>query len=152
MKLFLGMVLICLASLLSIGGPVTGQESAPQAGKDDPLRFPEEKHLRNIRQLSFGGENAEAYFSKDGKKLIFQSTREGYPCDQIFEMNIDGTGARELSTGKGRTTCSYFFPDGKRYLYSSTHGAGPDCPPKPDYSRGYVWPIYPSYDIYTAKM
>lgn len=151
MKLVLSAVLILCAFLVSMGGPAVDQESAPPASKDDPLRFPEEKHLRNIKQLTFGGENAEAYFSADGKKLIFQSTREGYPCDQIFEMNIDGTGVRELSTGKGRTTCSYFFPNGKRYLYSSTHEASPDCPPKPDYSRGYVWAIYPSYDIFSAK-
>ncbi|MFL6212611.1 MAG: TolB family protein [Blastocatellia bacterium] len=150
MKFALSLLCILCALAVSFGGPVARQQSAPQSS-GDPLRFPEEKHLRNIKQLSFGGENAEAYFSKDGKKLIFQSTRDGYPCDQIFEMNIDGTGLRELSTGKGRTTCSYFFPDGKRYLYSSTHEAGADCPPKPDYSRGYVWAIYPSYDIYTAK-
>ena len=93
--------------------------------------------------MTFGGENAEAYFSADGKKLIFQSTREGVACDQIFEMNTDGSGVRMLSTGKGRTTCSYFFPNGKRIIYSSTHQTSPDCPPKPDYSRGYVWALYP---------
>ena len=117
---------------------------------DDPLRLPEEKHLRNIRQLSFGGENAEAYFSGDGKKLIFQSTRDGRGCDQIYTMNIDGSDVRMVSTGKGRTTCSYFYPDGKRITYSSTHLAGADCPPKPDFSRGYVWAIYPGYDIFSA--
>ena len=123
MKFTLSLLCILCALAVSFGGPVARQQSAPQSSSD-PLRFPEEKHLRNIKQLSFGGENAEAYFSKDGKKLIFQSTRDGYPCDQIFEMNLDGTGVRELSTGKGRTTCSYFFPNGKRYLYSSTHAAG----------------------------
>jgi TolB protein len=117
---------------------------------DDPLRLPQEKHLRNIRQLSNGGENAEAYFSADGKKLIFQSTRDGRACDQIYTMNIDGSDVRMVSTGKGRTTCSYFFPNGKRITYSSTHLASPDCPPKPDYSKGYVWAIYPGYDIFSA--
>lgn len=117
---------------------------------DDPLRLPEEKHLRNIRQLSFGGENAEAYFSADGKKLIFQSTRDGGGCDQIYEMNIDGSGVKMLSTGKGRTTCSYYFQNGKRIIYSSTHLASPDCPPKPDFSKGYVWAIYPGFDIFSA--
>ncbi|HJQ27253.1 MAG TPA: hypothetical protein VKA60_25420 [Blastocatellia bacterium] len=151
MKLVLSALLVLCAFLALLGGPVAALQPAARAGQDDPLRFPEEKHLRNIRQLTFGGENAEAYFSKDGKKLIFQSTRDGYPCDQIYEMNIDGTGLRKLSTGKGRTTCSYFLPDGKRFIYSSTHEAGPDCPPKPDYSRGYVWAIYPSYDIFSAK-
>src|SRR6266496_4235623 len=91
-------------------------------------RFPEEKHLRNVRQLTFGGENAEAYFSADGKQLIFQSQRESLKCDQIFIMNVDGSGAHLVSTGKGRTTCSYFFPDGKRILFSSTHAGAPECP------------------------
>jgi TolB protein len=123
---------------------------AQQAATD--LRAPgEEKHLRNVRQLSFGGQNAEAYFSADGKRLIFQSTREGLKCDQIFTMNLDGSDVKMVSTGKGRTTCSYFFPDGKRILYSSTHAAAPECPPPPDYSKGYRWAIYPTYDIYTAN-
>src|SRR5579862_2507707 len=91
---------------------------------DDPLRLPEEKHLKNIRQLTNGGENAEAYFAPDGKKLIFQSTRDGYGCDQIYEMNIDGSGVRRLSNGQGRCTCSYFLPDEKHILYSSTYLAG----------------------------
>src|ERR1700756_3153513 len=109
-----------------------------------------ERHFRNVHQLTFGGQNAEAYFSADGKKLIFQSTREPWKCDQIFIMNVDGSDQHVISTGKGRTTCSYFYPDGKKILYSSTHLGSADCPPKPDYSRGYVWGIYPSYDIFTA--
>lgn len=109
-----------------------------------------EPHLANLKQLTFGGENAEAYFSADGKHLIFQSHREPLLCDQIFTMNIDGSDVKEISTGKGRTTCSYFYPDGKRILYASTHDASPDCPPPPDYSKGYVWSLYP-YDIYTAN-
>jgi TolB protein len=117
---------------------------------DDALRLPEEKHLRNIRQLSFGGENAEAYFSADGKKLIFQSTRDGRACDQIYTMNIDGSDVRMVSTGKGRTTCSYFFQNGKRITYSSTHLADAACPPRPDFSKGYVWAIYPGYDLFSA--
>jgi Tol biopolymer transport system component len=109
-----------------------------------------EPHLRNIRQLTFGGENAEAYFSPDGKQLILQSTRDDAACDQEYIMNIDGTGARRVSTGGGRTTCGYFYPDGKHVLYASTHGGGTECPPRPSYARGYVWPIYDSYDIYRA--
>jgi Tol biopolymer transport system component len=111
----------------------------------------EEPRLTNIRQLTRSGENAEAYFSADGKKLIFQHTEPPQtPCDQIFEMNIDGTGVRRLSNGNGRTTCSYFFPAGDRILYSSTHHVGAACPPPPDMSQGYVWSLY-DYDIYTAK-
>jgi len=103
------------------------------------LALPQEKHLRNIKQLTFGGENAEAYFSGDGKKLIFQSTREGHECDQIYTMNIDGSDVKLVSTGDGRTTCSYFLPGDKRILYSSTHLGGKQCPPRPDFSQGYVW-------------
>jgi Tol biopolymer transport system component len=110
-----------------------------------------EKHLRNIRQLTHGGENAEAYFSSDGQHLIFQSTRAGIACDQIFTMKIDGTGERRVSTGTGRTTCGYFYPAGNDILFASTHEGAAACPPKPDFSRGYVWPIYDSYEIYRAK-
>lgn len=115
------------------------------------LRYPGEDHLKNIKQLTFGGENAEAYFSFDGKQLIFQSKRGDMGCDQIFTMNIDGSDQKMVSTGKGRTTCSYFFKNKKRILYASTHLGSPDCPPNPDFSKGYVWAIYPDYDIFTAK-
>src|SRR5215813_11132187 len=112
---------------------------------------PKEVHLRNIRQLTSGGENAEAYFSLDGQKVIFQSTREPYKCDQIFTMNRDGSNVKLVSTGKGRTTCGYFTPDGKRIIYASTHLGGPDCPPPADRSEGYVWPIYRTFDIFSVK-
>jgi Tol biopolymer transport system component len=122
-----------------------------QAPPSKDLRTPEEKHLRNLRQLTFGGENAEAYFNSDGSQLIFQTRRDALKCDQIFIMNADGSNPHMVSTGKGRTTCSYFFPDGKHILYSSTHAASPDCPPPPDYSKGYRWAIYPTYEIYVAN-
>jgi TolB protein len=128
-----------------------------QSKTASPLLLPqEEKHLKNPRQLTFGGQNAEAYFSSDDKQLIFQHQGEGVPCDQIYTMPVDTPDGKPatpklVSTGKGRTTCSYFSPVGKRILFSSTHAASPDCPPKPDYSRGYVWPIYNTYQIYTAK-
>src|SRR5262245_47128946 len=115
------------------------------------LTLPQEKHLRNIKQLTFGGENAEAYFSADGKKLIFQSSRDGRECDQIYTMNIDGSDVKMISNGDGRTTCSYFFPNGKRILYSSTHLGAKQCPPRPDFSQGYVWAVYDSFDIFTAN-
>jgi TolB protein len=109
-----------------------------------------ERHLTNIRQLTSGGENAEAYFSPDGQQLIYQ-TNPGAPgtCDQIFTMNVDGSNKKQLSKG-GRTTCGYFFPDGKSIVYASTHMGSADCPPRPSYARGYVWPIYPTYDIFRA--
>ena len=110
-----------------------------------------ERRLRNIRQLTFGGENAEAYFSSDGTRLIFQSTREGVPCDQIFTMKLDGSDLQRVSTGTGRTTCGYYYPGGKEILFASTHKGGAACPPRPSFERGYVWPIYDTYDIYRAN-
>jgi Tol biopolymer transport system component len=110
-----------------------------------------ETHLANIKQITFGGLNAEAYFSADGKKLIYQSAKGGYPCDRIFTMNIDGTGDTLVSTGTGRTTCAYFFPDGKRIIYASTHLGSSDCLPNPDRSHGYVWGVFKTYDIFSAN-
>ncbi len=109
-----------------------------------------EPHLQNLKQLTFGGANAEAYFSPDGRRLIFQSTRDGRRCDQIYVMKVDGSEVRMVSTGRGRTTCGFFLPDGKHILYSSTHEASPDCPPEVDRSKGYLWPVYPEYEIYKA--
>lgn len=119
-------------------------------GQTDVLLVKGERHLKDIKQLTFGGENAEAYFSFDGKQLIFQSKRYGHGCDQIYRMNIDGSNVKMISNGQGRTTCSYFFKNGKKVLYASTHGGSRECPPNPDFSKGYVWAIYPDYDIYTA--
>jgi TolB protein len=144
-------ILFPLALLFAVWAAVFSAAQGGPADKRSPVELASEKHLRNVRQLTFGGENAEAYFSGDGRSLIFQSKRDGRPCDQIYTMRADGSGARMVSTGKGRTTCSYFFPDGGRILFSSTHAASADCPPPPDYSRGYVWAIYPGYDIFTAK-
>lgn len=115
------------------------------------LAQPGEKHLKNVRQLTFGGENAEAYFSADGKQLIFQSVRDGGKCDQIYIMNSDGSNVHRVSNGQGRDTCSYIYPNGKRILYSSTHLGGPECPEPPDMSKGYTWKLFPDYDIFTAK-
>ena len=112
----------------------------------------QETRLKNLRQLTFGGQNAEAYFSFDGNKLIFQSTRPPYECDQIFSMNVDGSDVKLLNSGKGRTTCGFFFPDGKRLIYASTHLTNENCPPAPDRRKGYVWPIYPAYEIVSANI
>jgi len=117
----------------------------PQSGNEN------ERHLHNIRQLTFGGTNAEAYFSFDDKRIVFQSTRPPYECDQIFTMSLDGSNQRLASTGKGVTTCGYFLPDGKRVLFASTHGRGDECYPRPDKSRGYVWGVWNAYDIYTSN-
>jgi TolB protein len=149
-------LILCAFALLAAAPPQNGPSkpaSASQTGPGASTSTPTqpEKHLRNIRQLTFGGQNAEAYFSADGKKLIFQSTREPVKCDQIFIMNTDGSDQHMVSTGKGRTTCSFFYPDGKKILYASTHLGSPECPPRPDYSKGYVWGVYSTYDIFTSN-
>lgn len=110
------------------------------------------KYLRNFVQLTKGGQNAEAYWSPDGKRLVFQSTRDPYQCDQIFVMDADGSNQKLVSTGKGRTTCAYFLKDNKHVVYGSTHEADPGCPPPPDRSKGYLWGVFPSYEIYVADL
>src|SRR6266487_1661135 len=109
-----------------------------------------EVHLRNIRQLTFGGQNAEAYFSRSGRQLIFQRQEADSGCDQEFVINVDGSGLHRVSSGMGRTTCGYFFANDARIFYSSTAHSGAACPPRPDYSQGYVWALY-DYDIYVAN-
>ncbi len=145
---------LTLAAALSFAQDQRGGERpVANVGSNDgsAVERADEKHLRNVRQLTNGGENAEAYFSGDGQRLIFQSKRDGRQCDQIYTMLTDGSGLRMVSTGGGTTTCSYIFPSGKRLLFSSTHLASPECPPRPDRSRGYVWAVYPSFDIFTAR-
>ena len=113
-------------------------------------RSQDEVHLANVRQLTFSGENAEAYFAFDGSRLIYQSTSRDGGCDQIYTMNLDGSDKQMVSTGEGRTTCAYFYPGGDRIVYSSTHHFNASCPAVPDFSQGYVWPVYPSMDIFVA--
>ncbi len=117
-----------------------------------------ETHLKNLKQLTFGGDNAEAYFSPDGKSVSFQSNNAawGLKCDQIFHLNIAKAAKdttykpRLISTGKGRTTCSYVMPDGKTFLYASTHLASDSCPPAPQTNGKYLWAVYKSFDIFVA--
>lgn len=123
-----------------------------RAQKQPNLVMPGEKHLSNIKQLTDQGENAEAYFSFNGRQLTFQSAPKGDGCDQIFSMNIDGSNRRMISNGEGKTTCSYFTPDGKHIVYASTFKAASACPPKPDYSKGYVWSLFPGFDIFEADL
>ena len=125
-----------------------------------------ERHLANIRQLTVGRQNAEAYFSFDGTKLIFQSTNDwskdvlgnrskpadaGLGCYQMYVMDTESEAVRLVSTGKGATTCGYFFPGDRRVLYSSTHAAGPNCPPKPKREGAYRWAL-DDYDVYAANL
>ncbi|MEO7993859.1 MAG: hypothetical protein ABI743_05630, partial [bacterium] len=117
----------------------------------------EKKYFKHLHQLTFDGENAEAYWDRDGRHLVFQRTGvdgDGLTtgCDQIYRIDIV-TGETELiSTGDGRTTCSFAIPETTKVLFASTHANSADCPPKPDMSQGYVWPIYPGYDIYTRDL
>ena len=141
--LYLAALLLILVA--GLGGADT---TAPQAAVD--LILPGETHFKNLRQLTFGGENAEAYFSHDGRELIFQSTRDGLACDAIFRMDADGGNVRQVSSGRGVTTCSFIAPDDRSIIYASTHRHQDHCPPKPDYSQGYVWPLYKDYDIFRA--
>ena len=135
------------------------QNEVVEAAEADSLIFPEEKHFKSLRQVTFGGDNAEAYWSFDDKQIIFQSnnTKWGLECDQMFLMNADeafeSTIPPMVSTGKGRTTCAYFLPDNKYFVYGSTHLGGDECPDSPLRREGkYVWPIYESYDIFVADL
>lgn len=124
------------------------------------LRYEQEVHLKNIKQLTFGGNNAEAYWSYDNTKLVFQSDNAdwGNECDQIYYIDLNdlpepGEEPPLISTGLGRTTCSYFLPD-NTIVYGSTHQADVKCPEVPERAPGgaYVWPIYEEYDIYRANL
>ncbi len=127
---------------------------------NDSLKYPEEKHLKNVKQITFGGDNAEAYWSFNDSFLVFQATNKewGTECDQIYYVNWREADLRNqmpalVSTGKGRTTCSYFLPGDSLIVYASTHESGDECPPVPEKIEGkYVWPIYESYDIYVADL
>lgn len=142
---------IMLATLLWITTQGLRGVPAGQHGEDQDLATSGERHLTNIRQLTFGGENAEAYFSFNEKLLILQSTRDTFRCDQQFVLDIATLATRLVSTGRGRTTCGYFLPGDSTILFSSTHHLISSCPPVPDFSHGYTWALYPEYDIFTAR-
>jgi Tol biopolymer transport system component len=158
MKMLFAIPCMFLYFLIHPGGPLSNDLYRTTAA--DTIHFVEEDHFANVRQLTFGGDNAEAYFSFDGKYLIYQRTnpKEGINCDQIWMGKIPADAGEAfvpklVSTGLGRTTCAYFYPDGKHILYGSTHLGSKECPPVPDrkkYGNKYIWPIYESFDIFKA--
>lgn len=137
----------------------TYEDGASGATKKSELQYDGEVHLTNIRQLTNGGDNAEAYFSFDNSMAVFQSNYDGWgvECDQMFYFNIEDNNMMNekpqmVSTGKGRTTCAYFLPGDTTIIYASTHLGGDKCPPEPSKEQGYVWPIYDTYDIFVANL
>jgi len=137
-----------LTTACMAGGSSTTPSSPSTSRSVTPL--PAETHFRSLKQITFGGENAEAYFSHDGKWLTLQSTRDGRTCDQQYVMRVDGSGVRRISDGRGKTTCGWFFPGDNRLFFASSSAHDSACPPRPDPSRGYVWPL-DRYDIYTIN-
>jgi len=157
-KLTIVSVALCLLLVIGCSGPRNSTTTTTYA---DTLRYPDETHLRNVQQLTWGGDNAEAYWSFDGKYIVFQRTnpKEGILCDHIFMGRVPKLGEKftykSISSGKGRTTCPFFTKDGKHIIYASTHLAGDACPPVPDrskYGNKYIWPLYDSYDIFMADL
>jgi len=144
-------LLVAAAAAVSLGAGSHGTPVPKTAVPADSLIRDGEAHFAHLWQLTFGGENAEGYFSADGRKLIFQSTRDGYPCDRMYTMDLATGRTRMVSTGTGRVTCGYFYDRDRRVLFASTHLAADTCPPLPDYSQGYVWPLYEGYDLFTAR-
>lgn len=136
------------------GNQPPGALDKPPSGQA-AIHFEGETHLTNVQQLSFGGENAEAYWSFDNTMLTFQRTdkRDGVPCDQIYMVNPSVGERKLISTGKGRTTCSFFLPGDKQIIYASTHLNADTCPPSPPHQHGkYLWSIYPEYEIFAADL
>lgn len=162
----LGTVSVILTQILAHGA---GEPSVSSESSIVPAKVGVERHLSNIRQLTVGRQNAEAYFSFEGSKLVFQSTNDwrdangdilpsartkaerGLGCYQIYVMDLESESIRLVSTGVGATTCGYFFPGGRRVLYSSTHHVAPSCPPKPNREGGYRWAL-DDYDIYSVRL
>ncbi|MEW6757448.1 MAG: M28 family peptidase [Acidobacteriota bacterium] len=139
-----------LAALLAAAALAARAAHGEASAAPPSLGDPRETRLANVRQLTFSGENAEAYFSFAGDRLIFQSRELREGCDQIYTMDLRGEDRRLVSTGKGRCTCAYFLKGDGRVIFSSTHASSPDCPTPPDFRYGYVWPVYPGYDVYEA--
>ena len=162
MKKIVYVLLSSLPVIFAFNTSFKSNSTIPRTQYADTLLYPDEKHFKNLQQLTFGGDNAEAYFSSDGKWLVFQRTnpKAGIPCDQIWIGKVpehpgDKFEPRRLSSGKGRTTCGFFTKDGKHVIYASTHLGADTCPPIPDrskYGNRYLWAVYESYDIFLSDL
>ena len=160
LKFFLPLFL--LPAILLIASFRKGEPVSVSKTDSDTLHYTDEKNFKNIQQLTFGGDNAEAYWSHDGKHIVFQRTdpKNGVLCDQIYAGKVPAKPGEKfeyklVSTGKGRTTCAYFMKDNKHIVYASTHLGGDECPPLPDrakYGNKYIWPVYASFDIFVADL
>ncbi|RME01006.1 MAG: hypothetical protein D6816_12890, partial [Bacteroidetes bacterium] len=160
MTKFLPLFSLILSLFFACGNPQTEQQSSQEETPADSLRYEQEKHLKNIKQLTWGGDNAEAYFSSDNQKLVFQATNPawGTQCDQIYVMDAHkglapGETAQLISTGKGKTTCSFFLPGNEEIIFASTHHQLDTCPATPRVVNGkYVWAIHPEFDLFVADL
>ena len=159
-KQFLAITTIAILS--SCGGSQDAKTDGESgATRKSEVHYSEETHLTNVKQLTFGGDNAEAYFSFDDSRLVFQlkNPEIGVDCDQIYVLDYNNHDMKEsmppiVSTGFGRTTCSYFMPGDTTVIYASTHLGDVNCPAEPEKREdgAYVWPIYPDFDIFVANM
>ncbi|HMI87990.1 MAG TPA: PA domain-containing protein, partial [Polyangiaceae bacterium] len=146
-----GVCALAIAGCSGASTPTHGRAVAQAEPKATSLA--DEVHLADLRQLTHGGENAEAYWSFDGRELVLQARPTGAGCDRIFRMRMgdDPPVLVPVSSGQGATTCSYFLPGNQRVIFASTHLGGAACPPRPDRTHGYVWAIYDTYDIFRAN-
>ena len=150
--------LLPIAIILLVGCTQPTTKETTDKAPADTLKYDQENHLKNVRQVTWGGNNAEAYWSFDSKRLIFQSDFSdwGVSCDQIFLLDPEKASSEiqpaMVSTGMGRTTCSYFMPGDSTIVYGSTHLGNKECPPVPPRGEKYVWPIYEDFDIFIADL
>lgn len=141
-----------LFACVMVNAPAVAQSTFAKWPDSAPIAsHPKEKRLRNVRQLTFGGQNAEAYWSADGETIVFQTRQPEWPDEQIAIMNADGSAKKLVSTGKGRCTCSYLTPDGKWLYFSSTHSVNEGAQKPVDMSKGYVWMVNPEFSLYRSR-
>lgn len=153
----LSLLAACRSDAPPAGGDLAGQPVIPaktfvlRAGK--PVAdMPGEKRFRNVRKLTSGGENAEAYWAFGGRKLIYQSKRPPFQCDQVFVLDLETGEEKLVSNGKGKCTCAYFLRGDREIVYSSTFLRDENCPIAGRLVRGrYVWPVFPGFDIFRAN-